>query len=405
MKVLVLSYLFPAPPDGGYKLRVFHTIRELAREHDVDLVCCTGERMADQNLDAMKTVCRQVYYLQKPVFSSVKSLGRYAGNLPTRVPYVLFSSWDQEKIAFVRALIEKERYEVVVAEHLIAGRILHEALRSPLGHGNPLKVLVNHNVESILYRDIALRRSPALAPYHLLRFRALCRYEAMLISAYDLVVAMSDLDRQQMALLAPGVRFIVLPNGVDTSYFTPRHDLPPGQDIYYAGSFGYFPNVDAVEYFMDSIYPAIKPEVPGLGFNVIGANPPQEVLRHDDGEHVRVLGYQDDIRRIPMRCRAAVVPLRLGSGTRLKIVEAMSMGIPVVSTSKGAEGLDVTDGFDIMLADRPDEFARKLTAILRDDSLASRIGSKGRELVEGRYSWSRIVGEFQDVLSQEVSRA
>lgn len=404
MRILFVTYLFPYPPDGGYKLRVYNTIRELAREHEIDLVCCTAEQVEERSRAQMASLCRAVHILARPPAGRVKRLARYLGNLPTTVPYPLFSRWDREKVAFVRQILERTRYDAAVAEHLIAGRILREALRDPFPQPRLATVMVNHNVESVLFREIAMRRSPALAPLHAMRACAYRSYEARLLSAFDLVVAMSVQDRRQMERLAPSARFIVLPNGVDTGHFAPRGGLPEGCDIYYAGSFGYFPNVDAVGYFMAEIMPRLKSRVPQARFLIVGGDPPAEVLSFDNGGDVRVLGYQEDIRTVPLRCRAAIVPLRLGSGTRLKIVEAMSMGIPVVSTGKGAEGLTVTDGEEILLADEADAFADKVASLLTDDRLAENIGRGGRRLVERRYSWRRIVGEFGKALAEEVRR-
>jgi glycosyltransferase involved in cell wall biosynthesis len=403
VKILVITYLFPYPPDGGYKLRVFNSIRELSVQNRVDLLCFEDRDIDELHLEKMETYCGMVRLGKKPQLSFSRKAYRYLKDITSAVPVSLVSSWDREKIRLIREITEKTVYDAIIAEHLLAGHLVHQCNGFP--EEKAVTAIINHNVEHHLYESINSGKYSFLRPYHHLQSRAMRRYEKKVNELFDIIVVMSEEDRRMFRELSPGLEPVVLPNAVDLELFFLRRSLPSNHDFYYAGNLNYYPNSDAVRHFMEEVFLLVRSAVPDCRFFIIGGNPPKEVSRFHNGKNVIVTGYLEDIRNLTGNCRASVVPLRLGSGTRLKIVEAMSMGIPVVSTGKGAEGLDVTDGLDIMLADKPEEFALKLAALLKDDSIALRIGLKGRELVENRYSWARIVGKFQDVLAQEAVRA
>jgi glycosyltransferase involved in cell wall biosynthesis len=391
-----VTYLFPFPPDCGYKLRVYNTIKELSRSNEIDLLCFVT---SDPNIEQkhIQSYCRNVRLLKKPVLSLEKKLFRYFCNAFGGAPYILYSAWDEEKILFTRDIIRNNAYDVIMAEHLIAGHIVHAAM----AHGpKPARtVIVNHNVESDLYRSISLRRYSILTiPYFYAKFLSLREYEKKVVSLFDLAVVMSERDRKVFEGMCPGSKFLTLPNGVDTDFFVRRTTTPENHDVYYAGSFNYYPNVDAVCYFVRDIFPAVRAKVANARFFIAGNNPPEEVVRLHDGDKIIVLGYQNDVRTIMNKCAVSIAPLRLGGGTRLKIVEAMSMGIPVVSTSKGAEGIDAENGRDILVADESIEFAEKLIELLMSRDKLTELAANGRRLIEAKYSWKVLTDKLQSEL-------
>jgi glycosyltransferase involved in cell wall biosynthesis len=393
MKILVIAYLFPYPPDGGYKLRVYNTIKELSRNNKLDLLCFATEDYSQERQQHMRSYCQNVWVLKKPGMSIMKKLLRYSFDVFNNVPVSLFSAWDAEKIAFLKNIVSKNEYDVVVAEHLIAAHILYSTklrLKKPI-----LSVVVNHNVESELYKSIAFKKTPLLIPFLYIKFLSLKNYEKKVIASSNLSVTMSNIDQNVFKKMCTQTKFIALPNGVDTDLFYYRKEVPVNHDMYYAGSFNYYPNVDAIHFFMNDIFPAIKSRINDARFLIIGGSVPEEILRYHDGKQVFVLGYQNDLRSIMERCALSVVPLRLGGGTRLKIVEAMSMGIPVVSTSKGAEGLEVEDGQNIIIADDAGEFSKKLIKLLMNSEKLIELAREGRSLVERKYGWSVLIDKLQ----------
>ena len=154
---------------------------------------------------------------------------------------------------------------------------------------------------------------------------------------------------------------------------------------------------------LEKIFPIIKNRVPDVRFFIVGGNPPKEILDYHDNKNILVVGFQEDIRKIPSSCRVSIVPLRLGSGTRLKITEALSMGIPVVSTRKGAEGLDLKHEHEILIEDDPMEFAESVIRLIGDNDFVKRLSNNGRRLMETKYSWQVICGQMMNKIDQMMS--
>lgn len=399
MKILTISYLFPFPADSGYKIRVYNTLKELGKNNYVDLCCFYDGVVENSSLGHVKSFCKNVWVINKPGLSLETKIIRYVKNLLTPVPNNLFSAWDHEKIKILEQKLKSKRYDIVIAEHLIAAHILYNSRIQT--DSQLLKIIINHNIESSLFRSIFFKKKMALIPYYYVKFLLLRNYEKNICNFFDLCIVMSSDDKKKFRKICSDKKFIELPNGVDTKYFVKRPLTPTNHDFYYAGIFNYFPNIDAVKYFIKEIYPEIRRKVQDARFFIVGANPPKKILRYHDNKHIFVTGYQEDIREITSRCKICVVPLQLGSGTRLKITEAMSMGIPVVSTSKGAEGLDVENGRNILIADTPISFAENVVKLLIDSSLADKLSENGRQLMERKYSWSNIC----DQLINEITKA
>jgi polysaccharide biosynthesis protein PslH len=400
MNILVIAYLFPYPADGGYKLRVYNTIKELSYSNDIDLLCFVTGDCSQEQRQHMQSYCKNIWVLNKPAITATTKLCRYILNCFKSVPYVLFSAWDYEKNEFTKRIVATNNYNVIIAEHLIAAHTLYTSNLQLDKH--ILHVVVNHNVESDLYRTIAIKKNPLLIPFIQIKYFFLKNYEKKINSNFDLSISMSKIDKAIFEKMCPQTKIIVLPNGVDTELYYYRNKLPSNNDIYYAGSFNYYPNVDAIHYFMNDIFPAIKTKINNVRFFIVGGNPPEDIQNYHDGKRVYVLGYQPDIRLIMERCAISVVPLRLGGGTRLKVVEAMSMGIPTVSTSKGAEGLQVTHQKDIIIADEPQKFISHTVELLMNPQMQIQIGLAGRKTAMEQYSWKALIKIFKAELLRGV---
>jgi glycosyltransferase involved in cell wall biosynthesis len=400
MKILVLTYLFPYPPDGGSKLRAYNTIRQLARDNEVTLVCTEHREVEANHLRHMESICNNILLARKTSLPLTHKVFRYARAVFSSIPLVMISSRDREKIALISRTLKEGKYDVIIAGHLMSGHLLYQCPDLP--GSKCVRAIVNENVEYDLYKTMNSRRPSLLRPYYLLQSMILRRYERKVNEAFDLSVMMSEEDKRMFMALSPKLNACVLPNGVDQSYFSLRKSLPSNHDFYYAGSLNYYPNIDAIRFFMEEIFNLVKRKVDDCRFFIVGGNPPPEVIRYHDGTNVIVTGYLDDIRELVYKCRASVVPLRMGSGTRLKIVEAMSMGVPVVSTRKGAEGLELCDGREIFLADEAFSFADCLVRLLTDDSSARRLVDNAHVLIERKYHWERISDHLLKAL--EASR-
>jgi len=304
--------------------------------------------------------------------------------------------YDVEYARTVDREIASGKYEVVIAEYPWMGQYIHHA-------NNIKKILVEHNVEYAFWYQVMKTTKFSRAKVHyLLEWLTLLRYEKRICRRFDICVVMSEIDRDKLLSLDPHLEVVVIPNGVDTGYFEFKPDGRPSTNLIYIGAMNNLTNIDAVLYFNREIYPRIKKEIPDVQFTIIGGNPTPQVLTLMNDASISVTGYVDDVRPFADKGTIFVVPLRIGSGTRLKILEALAMGIPIVTTSLGIEGIQARNGEHLLIADTPQEFARCVIELLQDKQFRLRLAAEGRKLVERKYDW-RVIGNQMDKLIQHLT--
>ena len=243
-----------------------------------------------------------------------------------------------------------------------------------------------------------------------MQHRRMLRYEGGALRRFDGILAVSDADRETFARLYPGAvkrPVQVVSTGVDTDYFAPSAvDAPESairNELIFTGSMDWLPNEDAMLFFCRDILPLIRAEEPGVHLTIVGRTPTPAVKKLADASGVTVTGRVDDVRPYIREAAVYIVPLRIGGGTRLKIFEAMAMGKAVVSTTVGAEGLPVTNGEHVVLADEPRAFAASVVGLMRDRESRARLEAAARALVVERYDWSAVAGELEDALIRFAS--
>jgi glycosyltransferase involved in cell wall biosynthesis len=255
---------------------------------------------------------------------------------------------------------------------------------------------VHHNVESrLLARRAAAERSPALRGYLALQAALTCREEARWCERVRLNVAVSAPDRDELRAIAPGGRFVVVPNGVDTREFQPAEG--DGRTLAFVGGTEWPPNVQAMEFFCREVLPRLRERGDAPRVVWVGRASPEERRRYEQAYGVELTGYVDDVRPHLGGAACAIVPLRVGGGTRLKITTAWAMGKAVVSTSVGCEGLDARHGENILVADTPEEMAAAVHRVLHDGDLRARLERGARRTAEEVYDW--------EVIGREMVRA
>jgi glycosyltransferase involved in cell wall biosynthesis len=266
-------------------------------------------------------------------------------------------------------------------------------------------VLFQHNVESSLWqRMAAVESNPVKKLSFTIESAKMTRYERATLGRFHHIIAVSEHDRQQMLQMNPACEITVVPTGVDTQKFNvaPASSTEPPR-VVYTGSMDWEPNVDAVEYFCSQIWPRIREEFPDAIFQIVGRNPFAKVRRLAS-ESVEVTGTVPSVAEYLEKASVVVVPLRIGGGTRLKIFEAMAMGKALVSTSIGAEGLEVENGRDLLLADDASRFADAVILLLRDAAMRRKFEQAAVRLA-AQYDWSRVVKQFAEVLSKLTPRS
>jgi glycosyltransferase involved in cell wall biosynthesis len=289
----------------------------------------------------------------------------------------------------VRRLMADRSVDLCIADFLCA------VANVPLGGAVPV-VLFEHNVEHLIWRRLSELEPKSWRRMLLeIEWRKLRRREAKACASSDLTIAVSEQDRHRLASLAPGARVSPIPTGVDTSYFVPDGTAQRPARLVFTGSMDWHPNEDGVLYFIDAILPGIRSEVPEASFAVVGRNPSDQLRAACGRNGVLITGTVDDVRPFVREAAVYVVPLRAGGGTRLKIFEALSLGKAVVSTTVGAEGLELVSGRDAVIADGAADFARAVVSLLRDPQRREALGTAGRRLVEDRYTWTHVAREFE----------
>ncbi len=238
-------------------------------------------------------------------------------------------------------------------------------------------VLFQHNVESMIWkRHYEVQRNPLKKAYLYGQWRKTWAYERSACRKFDMVVAVSAADEEQMRTEFGLTQAAAVPTGVDVDYFRPRNTIPSDKhNIVFTGSMDWLPNEDAMQYFIRDVLPLIREAIPDLTLTIVGRNPyPSLVELSKRDKSIIVTGRVDDVRPYIERAAAYIVPIRIGGGTRLKIYEAMAMEKPVVSTTIGAEGLPVNDGQELLLADTPAAFAAAVVRLLTTPDFAHRLG-------------------------------
>ena len=267
-------------------------------------------------------------------------------------------------------------------------------------------VVDSHNIDYDLARQYA-RAGGSLARrlYAGANWRKLRREELGTYRDADGVYLCSAADERRLLDEVPGARTAVIPNAADVDYYQPRPTDPPpdGRTLVFFGLLSYVPNVDGVIHFVQDIWPRIAEAHPEARCKIIGGRPPPSLLALA-GPRIELTGFVPDLRPHLAEAAAVVVPLRLGGGTRLKIVEAMAMGKAIVSTTLGAEGIDATPGRDILIADEPRMFAGSVVQLLEDPSLAARLGRAARRLAVERYSWTAAAGALDEFFHRSHRR-
>ena len=388
------------PVNTGGRIRSFHMLRELSRRHHVSLLTTHAPSEDPRALASALPECEVV---SVPWALAKRGSARFAlalmGSWLSPLPVDLYKARVPALRRELSRRVAGDKVDLIVADFLLAAPNVGYSASSPT-------VLFAHNVEHVIWqrmREVERRgwRRALLA----LESRKMRRYESRACARARLTIAVSDADRRLLAAAAPSARVSAVPTGVDVDYFAPDGAAEVPDRLVFTGSMDWYPNEDGIQHFIEAVLPRIRREVPRAALTVVGRNPSARLRALAAAADVEVTGLVDDVRPHMVAAAVYVVPLRVGGGTRLKIFEALSMAKAVVSTTIGAEGLPLTPGRDFLSADEPAAFADAVVALLRDPARRRAIGAAGRRLVEARYSWPRVVDEFENQCEEAIRHA
>ncbi len=396
MRILIITEHFPYPPIAGTPIRTFNLLSRLAGKHEVWLasfVRAPGDPEAERR---MKAVCRGIVTTPARPSRAYDRPAEALRYLMKGRPIELRFYMSGEFAAKIRHLVSEVDFDVVeIIDSYMA--LYLEVLPEELRRRAVLTFI--DVVYSRAERIGRLETKPGRKLRNLLYSRMMRRWEPRYAGRFARCIAVSASDRSLLLSANPGLSIDLVPNGVDAREFRPLPEPPSARSLVFVGNMGYRPNVDAMNWFCDRILPRLRRELPGVEMWIVGKNPTPEVT-HLDGDGVHVTGRVDDLRPFYQRASVAVVPLRGGGGTRLKILEAMALGRPVVSTAIGCEGLEVEDGKHLLIADDPEAFAGATLRLLRDEEIKGHLTHAARALVEEKYDWDVIVGQLMRVYEE-----
>ena len=429
MKILYLAHRIPYPPNKGDKIRSFNEIKHLAASHEVDLIC-----LADQESDLrytanLENICNKVsatfhnpkLALLKGTLSLLLGSSLSAGYFYQKRVQAVFDDW-----------LRNEHYNAIIcfsssmAEYALRSGVLKTDQRkraSIIGHPTPPRLLMDFcDVDSDKWKQYADTAPFPLSRMYALEHRRLSRYERQIANRFDASIFVSEKEAELFQAQSPDLNTIhVITNGVDQKYFNPDLHFPDpftrrpnpsisGDTCYsslithhssllFTGAMDYHANVDGVTWFCREVFPGIRSEFPDVQFYIVGSNPRKDVLQLQTIDGVNVTGFVEDIRPYYSHADVCVTPLRLARGIQNKILEAMAMGKPVITTSKAAEGINAVPGKHFLIADDPDQFIRAVSMLLQAPEKRNQLGLAAREYVKASHNWAVNMRKLESLLS------
>jgi polysaccharide biosynthesis protein PslH len=382
-------------------------MRGLAEKHEVDVLSFNRtDEWEHSSIAATRAYCREVVTKSNLdlVDTREKRTMQLRSLASTHSFEHLLAARRNDFQATLDSMLARTQYDVVQVEF-----VWMSAFRFDRNKRNvPLLVLDEHNVEyDILKRTARTAGGITRNVYNALNWRKLAREEHAAWRSFDGITLTSRRDEELVRKDVPGTRTAVVPNGVDLKEFSATTQGGDSDVLLFFGAINYYPNQEAITHFIDNVFPLIRERRPNAKFRIIGPGAPESVLARQ-GNGVEVVGMVDEVSPHIDAATAVVVPLRIGGGTRLKIVEALAKGKPVISTRLGAEGIDVVHDEHLLLADEPRDFAAEVERVLSDPALRTRLGVSGRRLMEDRYSWRSIVAgleQFYERIAPAVGKS
>lgn len=387
MRILFLSTWFPYPPDNGSKIRVYHLLRALGSRHEVSLLSFAFDTARPDMADELKPWCVEVQAIRRNPFQRDRSEGalRFLSSDP------IVTRPLPDMTAAVRKVSDRTAFDAVIASIEVTANY---ALAFPR---SVVKILEEHNS---LSRWMLERYQEQTAAVQRVRCRVswikTCRFEAKLFRQFDLCTMVSEEDRTASLTMLPGYYGPVetVPNGVDCQHNRPGAEAVMPDSLIFNGALTYRANYEAMQFFLAEVFPTVQQVVPAVTLTITGSTDGVDMAGLQLNDKVRFTGYVEDIRPFVAGSAVCIVPIKQGGGTRLKILEAMALGTPVVATTKAAEGIQAVPEEHLLLADDAKSLAENTLRLLHDPTLRRRLAHNARQLVEEQYDWQQIGQRF-----------
>jgi glycosyltransferase involved in cell wall biosynthesis len=395
MHILFLSTWFPYPPDNGSKIRVYHLLQALGQRHDVTLLAFSFGTADPDHAEALIPYCQrvQVVYADPHRPSRLAWMLRFFSRNPVATQPI------PEMRRLVHKTLHKQTFDVVIASTKGMASYALQVARPAV------RVLEEHNSGARQMEERYRIQTSLVSKVRCwISWQKTRHFEQCIFQDFDLITMVSELDKKstQDLLLDKQTPVEVIPNGVDCTHNRPGLAEVRPNTLIYTGALTFSANYDAMQWFLADIYPHIKRQVPDVTLTITGSTQGVDLsnLRLDDSVHLT--GYVEDVRPFVAQSAVCIVPLRQGGGTRLKILEAMALGTPVVATSKGAEGALVETGEHLLIANFAEDFAVQTVCLLQNTTLQHSLSDQARQLVEHDYDWASIRSAFTTLVENAV---
>ncbi|MEZ5583601.1 MAG: glycosyltransferase [Candidatus Competibacteraceae bacterium] len=401
MKILWLSHFLPFPPKGGLLQRGFHLIKELSKHTQIDLFAFNQPKLLNPLIqdcsnpvvlvkEELSKYCRvlgveHVPLSNLPIGATIIALKSLVSRYPYNVNWLISKPFSRA----LASILNTYRYDIIHFDtislayyHNLVKRSSPESKLS-LGH---------HNIEShMLLRRSKNEKNLLKKAYYLQEGIRLAHYEKEYCPKFDLNITCSNLDSKRLLELTGAQKVCAIENGVDIKYFVPGTLPKNPKNLIFIGTMNWYPNIDAMRFFLSSIWPILIKKEPEISMDIIGVNPPEDILQYEkEDNRINIHGFVDDVRPYLASAGIYVCPIRDGGGTKLKILDAFASGIPVVAHPVACEGIDISDGKNVLLADNVKSYIDNIIELIHNDLLRHQLSLEARKLAESKYSFSSI---------------
>jgi polysaccharide biosynthesis protein PslH len=393
MKILWISHILPYPPKGGVVQRSYNLIKEISKKHEIYLLAFNHEQRSDfeDSIDNLRQICKEVEIINLPI-NNFRKYRLAITSFFSLNPYTARWLRNNKFKSLIRESIKKFAIEVLHFDSIDIAEYIK-------GVGELPKILNHHNIESqMMFRRFLKEKNLFKKIYFFWEAIKLKIYEKKMCLKFDYNLTVSDLDKERLKKICPGIKIEVISNGVDIDYFKPQNNNVEVGTLIFAGGMSWYPNRDAMLFFCKNIWLILKKYWPEVKVNIIGSNPPNFILKLSQQDpNLIAHGFVEDVRPYLEKAHVYVCPIRDGGGTKVKILDALAMGKPVVAHPVAVEGIDLEPEKQVLLASTPQEFAQQIIRLFRDKNLCDLLSKNGRNLVVEKYGFKKIGDKLSKV--------
>lgn len=389
MRILIVSSYLPYPLFSGGQIRLYNLIKNLSKKHEITLVCEKRDNQSQNDIDQISKICSKVYAVNRKKQWTAKNILKTGFSLK---PFLITGHESHEMKTLIAKLLSEENFDLIHVETFYVMQNL------PVDKTNILKIpiiLAEHNIEYKVYEKYVSKSLLIARPLLYLDILKLKRIEKYYWGKASRLIAVSEIEAKQME--RPDVE--VIPNGVDIEKFKMKKLSKDGKqkNVLFIGDFKWIQNRDSVVYIIKNIWPRITAKNPGVKLWIVGRSIPDSIKKLKDPSIVFDENAPLETELIFQKADILLAPIRVGGGTNFKILESMSSGTPVITTSLGNEGIGARDNEEIIICDKPEDFSSKTNLLLNDEYLSEKISRNGRKFIENNFDWKNISEKLNKV--------